>query len=60
MEIFTEGITFLYLPNPAPCAESEFVNIKKKPRIDLKESIPPGWESILGLLKRFTIRALEF
>ncbi len=32
MEIFTEGITFLNLPIPAPCAENEFVNIKKKPR----------------------------
>jgi hypothetical protein len=24
------------------------------PGIDSKESIPPGWESFLGLLKRFT------
>ncbi len=26
----------------------------RSPRIDSEESIPPGWESIPGLLKRFT------
>ncbi len=30
--------------------EPEFANILRNPGIDSKESIPPGWESIPGLL----------
>ncbi len=30
------------------------------PGIDSQESIPPGWESILGLLKMFTNSGSEF
>ncbi len=32
--------------------ETEFVNVK-----GVQESIPPGWESIPGLLKRFKRQA---
>ncbi len=30
------------------------------PGIDTEESIPPGWESILGLLKRFTVPSVGY
>jgi len=36
-----------------PKADPVFVNVKK-PRNRLQKSIPPDWESIPGLLKRFT------
>jgi hypothetical protein len=42
------------VPIPPHADRAHIFNLSGSPGIDSEESIPPGWESIPGLLKRFT------
>jgi hypothetical protein len=51
-EVLLPGNSALLLPSAGP--GGRIFKILKSPGIDSKELTPPGWESIPGLLKRFT------
>ncbi len=47
-------LLFLDLVGAVKASQARFVNVYGAQETILMKSIPPGWESIPGLLKRFT------